>query len=43
MAYPEVPHFGLKGVLRSVYLDGSNNSSQMSVDVKLHVLCADLQ
>lgn len=43
MAYPAVPHYGLKGVLRAVYLDGSNNSNQMIVDVKLQVVCADLQ
>lgn len=42
-AYPSVPHYGVKGVLRAVYLDGSNNSNQMIVDVKLTVQCADLQ
>lgn len=42
-AYPAVPHYGVKGVLRAVYLDGSNNSNQMIVDVKLSVHCADLQ
>jgi len=43
MAYPSVPHYGIKGVIRSLYLDGSNNSNQMSLDVKLSLLCADLQ
>jgi len=42
-AYPAVPHYGVKGVLRAVYLDGSNNSNQMIVDVKLSVHAADLQ
>jgi len=42
-SYPSVPHFGLKGVLRAVYLDGSNNGNQMIVDVRLSVSAADLQ
>lgn len=41
--YPAVPHYGVKGVLRAVYMDGSNNSNQMICDVKLTVACADLQ
>lgn len=41
--YPAVPHYGMKGVLRAVYLDGSNNSNQFIVDVRLSAVCADLQ
>lgn len=42
-AYPNVPHYGIKGVLRAVYLDGSNNSNQFIVDVRLTCHAADLQ
>lgn len=42
-SYTSVPHFGIKGVLRSVYLDGSNNSTAFTVDFGMTVHCKDLQ
>jgi len=42
-AYTDTAHFGIKGVLRSVYLDGSNNSTAFTVDVGMTVHCKDLQ
>lgn len=44
-AYPEIPHFGLKGVLRNVYGAGSATQGvgSCTFDVVLTVACKDLQ
>jgi len=42
-SYTDTVHFGIKGVLRSVYLDGTNNSTAFTVDVGYTVHCKDLQ
>lgn len=42
-AYPSIPHYAIKGVLRSVYLPGNVYASQFAVDVEMTVSCRDLQ
>lgn len=43
-AYDSVPHFGLKGIFRNLVSGGaSTDNSNFTIDVKLTVLCKDLQ
>lgn len=43
-AYPTVPHFGIKGIIRNMYLGGSvSTMSQVAFNIKLTILGADLQ
>lgn len=41
--YPSVPHFGIKGIIRNMYLDGTNSASQVAFQIKVTILGADLQ
>lgn len=43
-AYPEIPHFGLKGVIRNVYGTPSTSAAgSITFDLVLTVACKDLQ
>lgn len=44
MAYTSVPHYGLKGIFRNVISGGaSTDNSNFTIDVKLTLLCKNLQ
>jgi len=40
---PDVPHYGIKGVLRSVFLPGTASCANFAVDVQMCVHAKDLQ
>jgi len=41
--YSDVPHYGIKGILRSVFLSGNTSTANIGVDVMLTVHAKDLQ
>lgn len=40
---PAVPHYGIKGVIRSVFLPGTANAASFAVDAELTIHAKDLQ
>lgn len=41
--YVDVPHYGIKGIFRSIYLPGTLNTANISVDAQYSVYAKDLQ
>ena len=42
-SYPDVPHYGIKGVIRGMYLIAALTGTCLTFDVSMKVVCKDLQ